>query len=59
MRPWIGVSGQAVTPDLARGLGLARPGGVVVNHVYQGGPAHEAGLKPGDVIVAVNKRENF
>jgi Do/DeqQ family serine protease len=57
VRPWIGVTGQPVTPDLARGLGLERPGGVVVNRVYQGGPADAAGLKPGDVIVAVNKRE--
>jgi Do/DeqQ family serine protease len=57
VRAWIGVTGQPVTPDLARGLGLERPGGVVVNRVYQGGPADAAGLKPGDVIVAVNKRE--
>jgi S1-C subfamily serine protease len=36
------------------GFGLSRPGGVVVNQVYAGGPADEAGIHQGDVIVAVN-----
>jgi serine protease Do len=57
VRPWIGATGQPVTQDLAEGLGLARPIGVIVNGVYPDGPAAEAGLDVGDVIVAVNGRD--
>jgi len=53
MRPWTGIAGQTLSADLAEGFGLARPGGVVVNRVYDGGPAGEAGIRQGDVIVEV------
>ena len=56
-RAWIGVSFQPLTPDVARQVG-APPGtrGALVSDVMEGGPAAEAGLRPGDVIVAVNGR---
>jgi serine protease Do len=54
VRPWLGASGQPVTADVAQGLGLDRPGGVVINSIYPGGPADEAGLRTGDVIVEVD-----
>jgi serine protease Do len=57
VRPWIGATGQAVTQDLADGLKLPRPVGVVVNGVYEGGPADQAGLAVGDVIVGINGRD--
>ncbi|ACI97868.1 DegQ family serine endoprotease [Rhodospirillum centenum] len=57
VRPWIGADGQAVTADLAAGLNLARPGGVLINQVRPGGPADKAGLRRGDVITGVNGRE--
>jgi serine protease Do len=57
VRPWLGASGQPVTADVASGLGLDRPGGILVNAVYPGGPADEAGLQIGDVIVAVDGKE--
>jgi serine protease Do len=53
-RPWIGVSGQAVGPDIAEGLGLDHPMGIIVDDVYPGSPAADTGLKRGDVIVAIN-----
>jgi serine protease Do len=53
VRPWIGLTGQTVDADLAEGLGLDRPGGVVVSQVYDGGPADQAGIRKGDVILAV------
>ncbi|MFC7331554.1 DegQ family serine endoprotease [Rhodocista pekingensis] len=57
VRPWIGADGQAVTADLAAGLNLVRPGGVLINQVRPGGPADKAGLRRGDVITGVNGRE--
>jgi Do/DeqQ family serine protease len=57
VRPWLGASGQNVTRDVADGLGLDRPGGVLINGVYQKGPAEMAGLAIGDVIVGVGGRE--
>ena len=57
VRPWTGVSGQAVTPELAASLGLPRPSGVLVNTLHPASPALKAGLKVGDVISSVNGRE--
>lgn len=54
LSPWVGVDGQAVTGDIARELGLARPAGVLVNAVYEGSPAKRAGIRVGDVILTVN-----
>jgi serine protease Do len=51
---WIGASGQPVTADIARAMGLPRPAGVLVKSVYPGGPVARAGLKTGDVIEAVD-----
>jgi len=53
VRPWTGLIGQSLTPDLAEGFGLTRPGGVIVNKVYPGGVAARAGIAPGDVILSV------
>ncbi len=52
--PWFGVTGQGVTPNLASALGLNLPEGVVLNQVYPGGPAANAGLKHGDVVLAID-----
>jgi serine protease Do len=54
VRAWSGLAGQDLTAELAEGLRLDRPGGVVISDVYQDGPADRAGIAPGDVIVAVN-----
>jgi serine protease Do len=54
MRPWTGLVGQTLSADLAEGFGLERPGGVVVNRIYDGGPASEAGIRQSDVIVEVD-----
>ncbi len=53
-RPWLGARLQAVSPEIAEGLGLSRPSGALLADVDAAGPAAEAGLKRGDVIVAVD-----
>ena len=55
-RPWLGVDTQEVTAEIAESLGMKRPGGVLVASVYPGGPGDKAGLKPGDVIIGINKK---
>lgn len=56
-RPWIGASFQNVTSDLAENLGLKRPRGAMVVGIVEDGPADIAGLKLGDVILAVNDQK--
>src|SRR4051794_28916090 len=53
-RPWLGAKLQAVTPDIAEGLGLKRPAGALVATVSERSPAARAGLKTGDLIVAID-----
>jgi len=58
-RPWFGASLQEVTPDIAESLGMTRPIGVLIGNLHPKGPAKKAGLKTGDVVVAVEGREIF
>jgi Do/DeqQ family serine protease len=53
-RPWFGASMQAVSKEIADSLGLERPAGALVASVVNKGPAAEAGIKSGDIIVAVD-----
>jgi len=54
VRAWLGVKGDTVTADIARSLGFDRPQGIVVTDVWPDGPAAHAGIRPGDVITAVD-----
>ena len=53
-RGWLGVSIQQVTPDIAESLGLHDSSGALVGRVNEGGPAEQAGIKGGDVILKFN-----
>lgn len=57
VRPWLGIYGIEVNPQIAGMLGLPRPVGVVIDHLHPDGPLAQAGLAPGDVILALNGRE--
>jgi serine protease Do len=51
----IGVQIQNVDGQLAESFGLDRPRGALVSSVVKDGPSAKAGVKPGDVILAVNE----
>ncbi len=53
VRPWAGIAGQTVDASLADSLGLTRPEGVLVSAIEPQSPFAKAGVKTGDVIVAV------
>ena len=53
-RGWIGVQIQAITPDLATGLGLNNPHGAIIASVQKNSPGAKAGLARGDVITSID-----
>lgn len=57
VHPWTGVTSQDVTPDLVESLKLPKASGTLVSEVQKGGPADKAGIKVGDVVLAVNDVE--
>lgn len=52
----IGVNAQTITPTLATGLNLPQDWGVIISDVFPGSPAEKAGLKPTDIILAIDSR---
>jgi serine protease Do len=52
----LGLSVQPVTPPVARELGLKAQQGLLVRDVVEGSRAAEAGIRPGDVIVEVDRQ---
>lgn len=54
VRGWLGVSVQEITPEIAKGLGIASAKGALISEVMKGSPAEKAGLKQGDVITGID-----
>src|SRR5512133_1330008 len=55
VRGYIGTSGQTLAPEIADAMKLTgQPTGALVGEVEPKAPAAKAGIKPGDVIAAVN-----
>jgi Do/DeqQ family serine protease len=52
-RGWIGVEPNDLSPELAETFGVKAQAGVIITGVLQNGPAAQAGIRPGDVIVNV------
>jgi len=53
-RGWVGIEVQDITPEVADSFNLASSAGALITGVLRGGPADRAGIRPGDVLVAVN-----
>lgn len=56
-RGWLGVSVQDLNPKVARHFGLDHVHGVLVTNVFRKSPAKRAGLRPGDVLLAIEGHE--
>ncbi|MEG0557261.1 MAG: PDZ domain-containing protein, partial [Comamonas sp.] len=54
-RGWIGVEPNELSPELAETFGVKASAGVIITGVLQAGPAAQAGMRPGDVIVKVGE----
>ena len=56
VRGWLGVQIQPVTPDIANALGMEEARGAMVTEPQEDSPATKAGIRSGDVILAVDGR---
>lgn len=56
-KAWLGVSSQPLTPKLSARLNIKANGGVRLTRIYPGTEAEKAGLKVGDVVVALDGNE--
>lgn len=57
IRPWLGVSSQNVTAEIAESLGLGVPKGTLINSLHPASPLKKAGARVGDVIISLNGQE--
>ena len=57
VRPWLGITGEDVTRQMANILKLDGNGGFLVNDVYDPSPAFDAGIQTGDVILSLDSAE--
>ncbi len=53
-RGWLGVEAHAVTPSIAKAIDMPKAEGVIIAGVMRNGPAHKAGIEPGDVVLEIN-----
>ena len=56
IRGWLGVSMQDLTEELAESFGLENLSGALIASVLKDGPADKAGIKPGDILIAIENK---
>lgn len=53
IRGWLGIEAQVVPQDIVESAGL-RNHGILVAGILQNGPADQAGIMPGDILIEIN-----
>ncbi len=53
VRGWLGVEAKRVRPRVIDEPGITTTEGMVITSTTEGGPAHSAGLRPGDIIIGI------
>jgi serine protease DegQ len=53
-RGWVGIEVQDLSPEIAESFNLKSTEGALIAGVLKGGPADAAGIKPGDILLAVD-----
>jgi serine protease DegS len=53
IRGWLGVEIQELTPRLAESFRLGDRPGLIIAGIFRNGPAHRAGLQPGDILLQI------
>ena len=53
-RPWLGITFQPVTENIAKGFNLSNSDGAIVSNIIKDSPAEKAGINIGDIIVKFN-----
>jgi len=56
VRPWLGISAQDLTPEMAEHFQVKEKEGVLVSQIHQGTGAEKAGLASGDIIKSVDDK---
>ncbi len=53
-RGWLGISIRPLNDELRKSLNYAKGDGCVIAGIVRSGPAHNAGLVPGDIVISIN-----
>jgi serine protease DegQ len=53
-RGWVGIEVQEINPEIAESFALKSTAGALIAGVLRNGPADRAGIRPGDVLIAVS-----
>ncbi len=56
VRGWLGIEPRELNSKLAEALGIKNLSGLLVSGVFKNGPAHVAGIQPGDVILSFDSK---
>ncbi len=57
IRPWLGILGVGVNPQIAQYYKLPSDKGILVTRVFENSPAFNAGIEPGDLIVEADHKD--